>query len=97
MRSTVERLLPHIAGEAVQKQQGPLARPLCSANVGPLRTLVHYEHRRAENDYCVSCDQTSGNTGVPSALTASKADGFNPNAFRIVGATWVVAVSAETV
>jgi hypothetical protein len=49
------------------------------------------------NDYFASCVSTSGSTAVPSALTASNAAGFSPSAFRIVGATCVVAVSAETV
>ena len=49
------------------------------------------------NDYLESCDQTSGSTGVPSAFTAVRADGFNPRALTMVGATCVVAVSAKTV
>src|SRR5689334_20630881 len=31
-----------------------------------------------------------GSTGVPSSLTASRALGFRPRIFRIVGATWAV-------
>src|SRR5580698_139636 len=44
-----------------------------------------------------SWDSTSGRTAVPSALTASSASGSRPSAFRIVGATCVVAVGVETV
>ena len=49
------------------------------------------------NNYLESCDQTPGSTGVPSAFTAVRADGFNPKASTMVGATCVVAVSAKTV
>src|SRR5580658_202118 len=49
------------------------------------------------NGYFASCHQTSGRTAVPSALTASSAEGFRPNAFRIVGATCAVEVPSETV
>ena len=49
------------------------------------------------NNYLESCDQTSGSTGVPSAFTAVRADGFNPKALTMVGATCVVAVSAKMV
>ena len=47
--------------------------------------------------YFPSCASTSGSTAVPSALTESNAVGSNPNAITIVGATWAVAVGAETV
>jgi hypothetical protein len=49
------------------------------------------------SNYFASCDQTSGSTGVPSAFTAVRADGFNPRALTMVGATCVVAVSAKMV
>jgi len=47
--------------------------------------------------YFASCALTSGSTGVPSALTASSAAGSSPNTFTIVGATCLVAVTADTV
>jgi hypothetical protein len=52
---------------------------------------------RLVRNYFASCASTSGSTDVPSNRTASGFLGSSPSAFRIVGATCVVAVAFETV
>lgn len=48
-------------------------------------------------DYFAISAVTAGSALVPSILTASRSVGLSPSAFKIVGATCVVAVESETV